>query len=159
MILFVLLFFPKWFQHTMKNTEISLFKLLMKLYIFYNDIKWVELYAPNSFVSQMPRTWPYMFFKTRLKTYSCTWVGGSLIPWDYIVKHVETWGIVHRRRTPLKLEVKIKVNWKSRKTKDFQKTPENKRTAWKRIFTRFISESTPDSVIIISGVGLQNCFN
>ena len=33
-ILFVLLFFPKWFQHIMKNTEISLSKLLMKLYIF-----------------------------------------------------------------------------------------------------------------------------
>lgn len=99
------------------------------------------------------------FSRHNWKTCSCTWVGGSLIPCDYIVKHVETWGIYIRRRPPLKLEVKAKVNWKSRKTKDCQKTPEIKRNAWKRIFTTCVSESTPDSVLFISGVCLQNCFN
>lgn len=98
------------------------------------------------------------FSRHNWKTCSCTWMGGSLIPCDYIVKHIETWGNIHRR-TALKLEVKIKVNWKSRKTKVCQKTWEIKRTTWKRIFTRSISESMPDSVIFISGVCLQNCFN
>lgn len=86
------------------------------------------------------------------------WVG----PWSLATMSLsmsKPGEIYIRRRPPLKLEVKAKVNWKSRKTKDCQKTPEIKRNSWKRIFTTCISESTPDSVLFISGVCLQNCFN
>ena len=53
----------------------------------------------------------------------------------------EFWGMVHRRRTPLKLDGEITVNWKPRKTKDYQKIPEIEGKAWKRIFNRHVWES------------------
>lgn len=160
MILFVLLFFSKVISaHHEEHRNIS-FQTVNEIIHFlqWHIMDWIVCTKFICFTDAQDMAL-YVFQDTIEKTYSCTWVGGSLIPWDYIVKHVETWGIVDRRKTPLKLEVKIKVNRKSRKTKDCQKTPENKRTAWKRIFTRSISESMPDSVIIISGVCLQNCFN
>lgn len=61
-----------------------------------------------------------------------TGVGGFSIYCDCIDKQIEILDNSHRGRTLLKLEIKIKVNWKSRKTKDCQKTPHIKRKAWKQ---------------------------